>query len=230
MPATFAQCEAAFDYGKRAAHWSFKFEVDSGFTSWPWWARGSYDTWFEKFLLSVPLDMDLYVTPHHEPDGGHGLPKDGEQADFLAGWARFTPIIRAVNAKRVAAGGTPIKWGPTLMRASLVWSPWDIDTWCPPPEQVDFYGIDGYGEGYPTVSWKQLAEPVFAWVKSKNRPIVWAETGPWDYPTGRREEWVRQAVADAEDAITNGSLLAWMYWNEGQNQLVTDGECEALLP
>jgi hypothetical protein len=200
MPASWAECNAGADVGKRASCWSGKPSITA-------MAAGSLDRQTLAFLRSVPESHVAFVGIWHE---GDAKIRRGEfsPATYRAALRRFCRLV-----KRVQAEGRPrlytiqilTTWSGTSPVAGTTYA----DTW-PGDGLVDCFGVDGYSH---VGSRESLWGPAVEFARSKGVPWAVPEIGYGR--TGTQDaRWMRDQIAYLTTTAGGGarSKAAFACW------------------
>ena len=180
MPASWAECNAAADVGKRASCWSGKPSITA-------MARGALDGETLAFLRSVPKSHLAFVTIWHEADGKI---RDGSfnLTTYRAAFRRFCRLVQRVRAEgrpRLYTIQILTSWSGTSPRSGTTYA----DLW-PGDGLVDCFGVDGYSSvGTGESLWGPAVE--FA----RSRDVPWAVPEIGYGRTGTRDaSWMKDQV------------------------------------
>jgi hypothetical protein len=155
-------------------------------SSWAAAAQGRVDTNLAVLFAKLgALAGPVWLTAHHEPEGGNGTPHPDEGVGSEQHWRAMQRRVRQVLD---ASGATNIAFGPTLM--AWTFSPssgrnpsdwWVDDIW-------DFAGIDNYVEAAATTvrttGWDNAVE----FYRARGLKVAVGEWGNKDHgPSGANE-------------------------------------------
>ena len=166
--------------------------------SWAAMADGSYDDEIDEMLIALDgLPGAVWLSLHHEPEGGDGV----NQADDPAGPSGHVAMNRRVRQRMTALGVDNVALAPILM----AWT-WDSrshrnpdDWWA--PGIYDFIGINHYESNESTLVnavWSDVRE----WAQDEGVDIAVSEWGMFgsDEAAGQRvHEWYEAAVNSYRD-------------------------------
>ncbi len=166
--------------------------------SWAAMANGSYDSEIDEMLIALDgLRGDVWLTVHHEPEGGEGV----NQSDDPAGPSGHIAMNRRVRERMTALGVDNVALAPVLM----AWT-WDSrsgrnpdDWWA--PGIYDFIGVDHYEFREATLV-NSLWSDVREWAEDEGVDIAVGEWGMFgtDKAAGQRvHEWYDAAVDSHRD-------------------------------
>jgi hypothetical protein len=165
--------------------------------SWAAMGDGAHDDEIDELLVALARhDGPVWLTIHHEPEGGGGV----NAPDDPAGPAGHVAMNRRVRERMTALDVENVALAPIFMRYS--WdaaSGRDIDQWWE-PGIYDFLGIDTYS-GQPrslvTDSWLRVR----AWAEERGVDVAvgeWGMDGTDEAAGERVREWFLHA-ADSHD-------------------------------
>ncbi len=166
--------------------------------SWQEMADGDHDAEIDELLSALDaLDGPVWLTVHHEPEGGGGV----NAPDDPAGPAGHVAMNRRVRERMTALGVDDVALAPILMS----WT-WDSRSGRDPDEWwadgvYDFLGVDHYRDAEAT-----LLTPVWAsiraWADERGVDLAVGEWGMrgTDAAAGARvHEWYDAAIASGTD-------------------------------
>jgi len=166
--------------------------------SWADMAAGLHDDEIDEMLTALDaLDGPVWLTVHHEPEGGGGV----NEPDDPAGPAGHLAMNQRVRERMTALGVDNVALVPILM--SWTWAPAsgrDPDEWWA-PGIYDFLGVDQYRDEEDTLLTDRWAE-IRQWAADKGVDIGVGEWGMrgTDEAAGQRViDWYEAAIASATD-------------------------------
>jgi len=196
--------------------------------SWAAMAAGDYDDQIDELLRGLDaLPGPVWLTIHHEPEGGGGV----NAPDDPAGPAGHVAMNRRVRQRMTALGVDNVALVPILMS----WT-WDArsgrnpDEWWA-PGIYDFLGVDHYQEQQASLL-TGVWYDVRRWAKAHNVDIAvgeWGMRGTDSAAGDRVTEWYNAAVNSAGDGqgarviglCAFDSNLNEGYWELQGEQLTT---------
>jgi len=166
--------------------------------SWAAMANGSYDGEIDQMLTALgALPGPVWLTIHHEPEGGGGV----NAPDDPAGPSGHIAMNRRVRARLTALGVHNVALAPIFM--SWTWDPAskrNIEQWWA-PGIYDFLGVDHYEDKEAS-----LLTPVWSgirsWAAGKSVEVAVGEWGVrgTDAAAGQRvREWFDAAAGSNTD-------------------------------
>ena len=184
---------------------------------WSAVASGAHDVEIDAMLRKLDaLGGPVWLTVHHEPEGGAGInfPDDpGGAAAWRAMQQRFRARMTAVGTKNIAFGSILMSytWDSTSGRNPADW--WVADTF-------DFAGIDHYIQKESTTS---VNTPVFKSVRSfygtRGVPIAigeWGNRGTDAAAANEMQGFYNLAVGSATDGA-GARILGMAYFDSNLN-------------
>ena len=167
--------------------------------SWADTAAGLHDDEVDEMLEALDaLQGPVWLTVHHEPEGGGGV----NEPDDPAGPSGHVAMNRHVRERMTALGVDNVALAPILM--TWTWDPASgrsVDEWWD-DGIYDFLGVDHYRDDEATLLTSRWYE-VRAWAQSKGVELAVGEWGMrgTDAAAGQR---VRDWYADAVGSDTDG--------------------------
>lgn len=166
--------------------------------SWAAMGNGQYDAEIDAMLRALSaLGGPVWLTLHHEPEGGGGV----NSPDDPAGPAGHVAMNRRVRQRLTALGVRNVALAPVLMSYTFKSaSGRDPEAWFA-PGIYDFIGIDHYRDSEATLldsTWASIR----GWARSKGLDLAVGEWGMrgTDAAAGQRvREWFDAAAASATD-------------------------------
>ncbi len=166
--------------------------------SWADMAAGVYDDEIDQLLDGLDgLDGPVWLTIHHEPEGGGGV----NQPDDPAGPAGHLAMNQRVRERMTALGVDNVALVPILM--SWTWadgSGRDPEEWWA-PGIYDFLGVDHYRDAEASLLTDRWAE-IRQWAAGKGVDLAVGEWGMrgTDEAAGQRvTDWYQAALTSADD-------------------------------
>ena len=160
--------------------------------SWAEMAAGNHDTLIDDMLTKLgALNGPVWLTIHHEPDGGGGV----TAPDDPAGPAGHLAMNARVRQRMAALGVTNIALAPILMTYSWLPTAWhrNPDLWWD-SDIYDFMGVDHYRDSGSllTSRWNDVR----AWGYTKGVDINVGEWGLKDIPGNEDaiHEWHQMTI------------------------------------
>lgn len=182
---------------------------------WSAMARGDHDAEIDQMLRALDeLDGPVWLTIHHEPEGGAGI----NRPDDPAGPAAHVAMNRRVRQRIDALGVDNVALAQVLM--SYTWmdaSGRNPDDWYA-PGIYDIIGIDHYVEKEVTLvddTWDEIRR----WAAARNTDIAVGEWGMrgTDHAAGVRvREWY-EAAADSHDDDGGARVVGIAAFDSGLN-------------
>jgi hypothetical protein len=175
---------------------------------WATTASGAQDAWIDSILTRLaPLAGPVWLTIHHEPEGGEGV----NSPDDPAGPAGHLAANRRVRERMTALGTTNIALAPIFMAST-----WEasygrnIEDWWG-PDVYDFLGIDIYAKNPTTALDDARFQTIRQWAQGKGVELA---VGEWNVlganeadAIAKMQAFYDRGVASATDgqgAIVNG--------------------------
>lgn len=172
--------------------------------SWADMAAGQHDAEIDQMLQALDaLDGPVWLTVHHEPEGGSGV----NSPDDPAGPAGHVAMNRRVRERMTALGVDNIALAPVLM--SWTFDPGsgrNPDEWWG-PGIYDFFGVDHYRDEEATLL-TQRWNTVRTWAAARDVDVAVGEWGMRgsDAAAGQRvRDWYTAATGSATDG--NGARV-----------------------
>jgi hypothetical protein len=166
--------------------------------SWADMAAGLHDDEIDELLSALDaLQGPVWLTVHHEPEGGGGV----NEPDDPAGPAGHVAMNRRVRERLEALGVDNVALAPILM--TWTWaaaSGRDPEEWWA-PGIYDFLGVDHYQDSESTLLTSRWAE-IRLWAANKGVTLAVGEWGMrgTDAAAGQRvRDWYQAAIASAAD-------------------------------
>lgn len=160
--------------------------------SWAEMAAGNHDTLIDDMLTKLgALNGPVWLTIHHEPEGGSGI----NAPDDPAGPEGHVAMNRRVRQRMTALGVTNIALAPILMAYTWLPTAWhrNPDLWWD-SDIYDFMGIDHYRDSgtLQTSRWNDVR----AWGYAKGVDINLGEWGQKDTPGNEAyiHEWHQMCI------------------------------------
>jgi len=166
--------------------------------SWSEMGAGKHDAAIDKMLKALDaLPGPVWLTMHHEPEGGGGK----NYPDDPAGPAGHLAMNKRVRQRMTALGVDNVALVPILM--SYTWNKYskrDPEQWWA-PGVYDFLGVDHYQNSQASLE-NQIWSDVRAWAKQKGVEIAVGEWGMrgTDAAAGQRmQQWYNMAAGSHSD-------------------------------
>jgi hypothetical protein len=166
--------------------------------SWEAMAAGDHDAEIDELLTRLDaMDGPVWLTIHHEPEGGGGV----NSPDDPGGPAAHVAMNRRVRQRMTALGTDNIALAPILM--SYTWDPRsgrDPNAWFA-PGIYDFVGIDHYVFSETSLLndvWSRVRQ----WAGDKDLPIAvgeWGMKGSDAAAASRLQDWYDHAANSHDD-------------------------------
>ena len=154
--------------------------------TWEKTARGSADTPLTNLIKRLgDLDLPVWFTVHHEPEGGNGTPYPDEGQGSEVHWRnmqyRVRQLITASNVKNIAFASILMAWTFDSRSKRNPADYWVDGIW-------DFAGIDSYVEADATTVRSSMWNKAEAFYKEKGLKVALGEWGNKDHgPSGAAE-------------------------------------------
>lgn len=166
--------------------------------SWAAMARGDHDAQIDELLRGLDkLDGPVWLTMHHEPEGGGGR----NYPDDSAGPSGHLAMNKRVRARMTALGTDNIALAPILM--TYTWDDYSRrnpnEWWA--PGVYDFLGVDHYQETESSLV-NDVWRDVRKWAQARDVDVAVGEWGMrgTDAAAGQRvRQWHGHAVGSYRD-------------------------------
>jgi hypothetical protein len=168
--------------------------------SWAAMGAGTYDAQIDQMLVALDaLPGTVWLTLHHEPEGGGGV----NQPDDPAGPAGHVAMNRRVRQRMTALGVDNVALAPILMSYTFkAASGRDPDEWWA-PNIYDFFGVDHYVHGETSLvdaTWNEIR----TWAGARGVDIAvgeWGMRGTNAAAGARVRAWYDAAINSAGDGL-----------------------------
>lgn len=166
--------------------------------SWAAMAAGTHDRAIDEMLTALDaLGGPVWLTIHHEPEGGNGV----NAPDDPAGPAGHVAMNRRVRERMTALRTTHVALAPILMTYTFkAASGRNPDEWFA-PGIYDFIGVDHYRDAEASLVEATWAT-VRTWVAARKLDVAvgeWGMRGSNAASGARVREWFDQATASGTD-------------------------------
>lgn len=178
-----------------------------GNVAWQAIADGAHDAELDAALLALEaFGSPIWLTMHHEPEGGGGV----NSPDDPAGPAAHVAMNAHVRDRMTALGIENVALAPILM--SYTWkdaSGRNVDEWWA-PGIYDFLGVDIYAHSGGITDLPELAE-IRQWAAERDMEIGIGEWGMRADAAAVRE-WYEYAISSAGDG-GGARIMAQAVWD-----------------
>ncbi|MGE0784281.1 MAG: hypothetical protein AB7S26_01235 [Sandaracinaceae bacterium] len=183
--------------------------------SWVAMGRGDYDAQIDQMLTALDaIDGPVWLTIHHEPEGGGGV----NAPDDPGGPSAHIAMNRRVRERMTALGTDNIALAPILM--TYTWnarSGRDPEQWWA-PGIYDFLGVDHYRDSEATLldtQWAAIRS--FAGAHGVDVAVgEWGMRGTNAAAGARVHEWYDAAIGSATDGL-GGRVVGLCAFDSGLN-------------